>query len=61
MSRSSAKAIRRAESDSITSGASSGSPPNQVTLSLWVWLASSIRSVSAIISSCTSCDIVPEP
>ena len=57
--RSSARAMSRLESDSITSGAKRGSPPNQVTVSLFALLASSMRSARATTSSCTSGAILP--
>jgi hypothetical protein len=53
--------MSRTESDSITSGARSGSPPNQTTMSFRTPEASSMRSASATTSSCTSADILPRP
>ena len=57
--RRSTSAISRCESDSMTSGARSGSPPNQLTERFLDEEASIIRSASATTSSCTSCDIFP--
>ena len=59
--RSFAAAMSRGESASITSVASSGSPPNQVMVSPRAPEASSMRPTKPTTSSCTSGDIFPLP